>query len=145
MVCIPFIDMIKETAERFQERFPKAKTVGLIASIGTNRSGVYSRSLSVAGVEVLLPDETDQQRIESAINQVKAGVHNRNTTETFQSIGQKLMDHGAEAVILGCTEIPLAFDADGVTYPTLNPTKILAEAAVNWALEKSPQIRNRGF
>jgi aspartate racemase len=135
-VCIPFLDMIEETAGRFQERFPKAKTVGLIASIGTNCSGVYPRSLSIAGVEVLVPDQADQQRIEAAINQVKAGNHTRETKEIFQSIGQKLMARRAEAVILGCTEIPLAFDSDLVDYPTLNPTKILAEAAVDWALGK---------
>jgi aspartate racemase len=46
------------------------------------------------------------------------------------------METGAEAIILGCTEIPLAFDGNDVAYPSLNSTKILAEAAVDWALGK---------
>lgn len=135
-IKIPFLDMIEETARKLRGRLPNAKAVGLIASIGTVCSGIYSRSLSNMGIEVVLPDETCQQRIEAAINQVKAGVHDRSTRETFQSIGLQLMRAGAEAVILGCTEIPLAFDGNAVTYPSLNSTRILAEAAVDWAFER---------
>jgi aspartate racemase len=46
------------------------------------------------------------------------------------------VDAGARAVILGCTEVPLAFEPKEVNYPTVNPTRILAEAAVAWALGK---------
>ena len=133
-VRIPFLDMIQETARRLRMRLPHAKTVGLIASIGTVFSGVYAQTFSRSGVNVLMPGEEDQQRIEAAINQVKTGIHNRSTQEAFQSIGLQLIKTGAEAIILGCTEVPLAFDANDVSYPSLNSTKILAEAAVDWAL-----------
>jgi aspartate racemase len=135
-VGIPFLDMIEETVSKLHAQLPNARTVGLIASNGTACSGVYPRSLSSIGVEVLTPSEIDQQRIGNAIDQVKAGTHNQSTRETFQQIGLKLAQSGAEAVILGCTEIPLAFDAGAVPYVSLNPTKILAEAAVDWALGK---------
>jgi len=133
MISIPFLDMIEETSRKLRAHMPNAKAIGLIASIGTVCSGVYARSLSNMGIEIVLPSDADQQRIETAINQVKAGVHNRSTQEEFQSIGSQLIKAGAEAVILGCTEIPLAFDRNDVAYPTLNSTKILAEAAVDWA------------
>lgn len=134
MIRIPFLDMIEETSRKLRVCLPSAKAVGLIASIGTACSGVYTRSFSRVGINVLMPNDADQQRIETAINQVKAGVHDRSTQETFQSIGLQLVKTGAEAIILGCTEVPLAFDANDVTYPSLNSTKILAEAAVDWAL-----------
>jgi len=130
MVNIPFLDMIEETSRRLRIGLPAVKAVGLIASIGTVLSGVYARSLSNVGIELVMPDGADQQRIETAIHQVKAGVHNRSIQDTFQSIGLQLIKAGAEAVILGCTEIPLAFDGHEVDYPSLNATKILAEAAV---------------
>jgi aspartate racemase len=135
-VHIPFLDMIEETSRRLRSLLPCVKKVGLIASIGTYCSGVYPRSLSAVGVETVIPAHSDQQRIEAAINEVKAGRHGRAAQETFQSVGGRLIESGAEAVILGCTEIPLAFDVREVNYPTLNPTKILAEAAVEWALKK---------
>ncbi len=135
-ISIPILDMIAETGRKLREILPEARTAGLIASRGTVLSRVYHKALSSLGMEVLIPDEADQRAIQEAITQVKAGVHDRSTRETFQSIGMRLMEHGAEAIILGCTEVPLAFDPDAVDYPSLNSTRILAEAAVDWALGK---------
>jgi len=134
-VSIPILDMIEETCRKLRLHFPNAKTVGLIAAIGTVRSSVYHKALSRMGIGILTPDEPDQQKIQDAITHVKAGVHNGSTQETFHSIGMRLIKAGAEAIILGCTEVPLAFDPDKVDYPSLNSTRILAEAAVAWALK----------
>jgi len=130
----PILDMIAETCIRLRKALPDAESIGLIAAIGTVRSGVYHKALSTAGVKLLTPGATDQERIQSAIAHVKAGIHNRSTQELLQSIGARLIKAGAQAIILGCTEIPLAFDPDVVGYPSLNSTRILAEAAVDWAL-----------
>jgi len=133
-VSIPILDMIEETCLKLREILPQAKTVGLIAAYGTVHCGVYDQHLARAGIKLLIPDDTDQKRIRAAIAQVKAGLQNRSTQETFHSIGTRLVVSGAEAVILGCTEVPLAFRPDEVNYPTVNPTRILAKAAVDWAL-----------
>ncbi len=133
-ISIPFIDMIEETCRRIRVQWPGSRTVGLIATIGTVLSGVYPESLKKAGIAVQLPSQEDQQRIQVAIDQIKAGVHDRSTQETLQSIGAHLSEAGAESIILGCTEIPLAFNSADVNYPTLNPTMVLAEVAVEWAL-----------
>jgi aspartate racemase len=135
-VSIPILDMIEKTCRKIRETLPEAKTVGLIAAYGTVHTGVYLQPLARAGIELLLPDEGDQNRIRTAIEHVKAGLQDRSTRETFQSIGKRLVEAGARAVILGCTEVPLVFDQSEVNYPTVNPTRILAEAAVDWALGK---------
>jgi len=135
-INIPILDMIEETSRRLRRESPIPKTIGLLASNGTVSSGVYTNSLRKQGISTLLPGGEDQQKIQIAIDEVKAGTHDRATQETFQSIGLRMVEAGAESVILGCTEIPLAFSPDEVTYPTLNPTRILAEIAVNWALGK---------
>jgi aspartate racemase len=134
-VGIPILNMIDETSRTLCRLQPQARAVGLLAAIGTVRSGVYDKVLSKAGIKLLVPDESDQAKIHEAIAQVKAGVHNRATQETFESIGRRLIESGATAVILGCTEVPLAFDPHAVDYPTLNPTRILAQSAVDWALD----------
>jgi aspartate racemase len=136
-VSIPILDMIEETGLWLAHGSLVPKTVGLIASTGTVLSAMYPKTLLKRKIHVLVPDEGDQERIQIAIDQVKAGTHNRITQDTFQSIGLHLVESGAEAIILGCTEVPLAFDPDAVGYPTLNPTKILAEVAVKWALGKT--------
>ena len=135
-IRIPILDMIAETCGKLREDLPGAETAGLLAALGTVRSGVYHRALSKLGIRVLMPNDAEQEAIQSAIAEVKAGEQNRYTQEIFHAIGMRLMKAGAKAVILGCTEIPLAFDANVVDYPTLNSTHILAEAAVDWALGK---------
>ena len=133
-VGVPILDMIGETCSAFCAQFPEARTVGLLGASGTVRSGIYESGFRTAGIAVLVPDEHDQQRVQSGISSVKAGTHDSATRDMFQSIGCDLVRAGAQAVILGCTEIPLAFDPSRVDYRTLNPTRILAQAAVDWAL-----------
>ena len=135
-VSIPILDMIEETCGKIRETLPEARTVGLIAAYGTVHCGVYRQPLARAGIELLLPDDEDQARIREAIGKVKAGMQDRSTRETFHAVGRRLVTAGARAVILGCTEVPLAFEPSEVNYPTVNPTRILAEAAVDWALGK---------
>jgi len=133
-VSIPILDMIEETCLRIRKILAGANTVGLIASTGTVHSGVYHKHLARMGIEILIPTNADQQRIQAAIGQVKAGERNRRTQAIFQSNGALLVEAGAKAVILGCTEVPLAFEPGSVDYSSVNSTKILAEAAVDWAL-----------
>ena len=133
-LSIPILDMIGETCRRVREILPEAATSGLIAAIGTVRSGLYHRALAANGLGIVVPSENDQLEIQEGIVQVKAGAANRQTQEMFQSMGDSLVKAGASAVILGCTELPLAFDPREVGYPCINSTRVLAEAAVNWAL-----------
>lgn len=133
-IGIPILNMIEETLREFRRRMPSACKIGLLASLGTVRSGIYHTVFREGGVEVLVPDATEQARISAAIFDVKAANHDERTRETFESVGTQLVSSGAQAVILGCTEIPLAFDGQNAPFPYLNPTEILARAAVDWAL-----------
>jgi aspartate racemase len=137
-VGIPILNMIQETCGIFLKNHPRGKTVGLLATTGTVRCGIYSNVFENAGVRVITPPEEEQDRVHSGIfNYVKVGNAGPEAHALFESAGRRLVESGAEAVILGCTEIPLAFDEGGVDYPTLNPTRILAQAAVDWALGRA--------
>ena len=133
---IPILNMIEETCRALRRQFSGARTAGLLATVGTIRSGIYQAELSKAGLDALLPGNADNRRVQNAIARIKAGTHNQATREIFESVGSRLMKAGAEAVILGCTEIPLSFEPGGASYPVLNPNRILAQAAVDWALGK---------
>ncbi len=135
-VGIPVLDMIAETCRTIRSRRPEAKALGLLATTGTVRSGVYGAACSREGLKLLLPDDKDHRKVQEAIAQIKAGTYDKLTRETLRSVGMRLMDDGAQAVILGCTEIPLSLDPATVDFPALNPGKILAQAAVDWAMAK---------
>jgi aspartate racemase len=132
----PILNMIRETCAQVCLRFPDIKSVGLLAATGTVRSRVYHEEFARAGLEVLAPEGRDQDRVHGAIWQVKAGRLQKRAQRTFELMGAKLTRRGAGMVILGCTEIPLAFAPGDVGYHTINSTRVLAQAAVDWALAR---------
>ena len=130
-VGIPVLDMIEETCGALRKRYPEVRTAGLLASNGALQSRLYHRALEAKGIAVLLPDKPDQSFVQSAIAEVKAGKHTEETREKLLAAGTRLIQAGAQAIILGCTEIPLIFDSGAFPHYSLNSTMILAEAAVN--------------
>jgi aspartate racemase len=139
-VRIPILDMVEETCAALRRRLPEVRTAGLLATIGTLKGRVYDEALEKVGVAAAIPDEAVCWMVQDAIDQVKAGKYGPSTRETFEYAGRRLLDAGAQAVILACTEIPLSFDENAVDYPTLNPARILAQAAVDWALGKKGRL-----
>jgi aspartate racemase len=133
-VTVPILDMMEETLARAHLRIRDLKAVGLLATAGTVQSGIYRDVFARHGVSVLAPNAGDQEDIMRSIRMIKADTYDRSRQQTFETIGTRLVDDGAQAVILGCTEIPLAFNTDRVRYPVVNATRALAEAAVQWAL-----------
>jgi aspartate racemase len=135
-IGIPILNMIEETCHTLKRENSDIRSVGLLAATGTIRSGVYDVVCARERMELLVPDDIEQERVHAAIFEVKAGSHSDSTRECFESAGASLVQKGAQAVILGCTEIPLAFNPGKVNYLSVNPTRILAQAAVDWALGK---------
>ena len=138
-VAIPVLNMILETLRELRKRMPAVRNIGLLASRGAVQSRIYHDAFAERGVRVMVPDDTGQESVSSAIRQVKAGIIGPRTRDSFMSVATGLVGAGAEAVILGCTEIPLALDERDVSFPCLNATRVLAQAAVDWALRKNDE------
>ena len=141
-VDVPFMNMIEETAKYLKEH--NVDTAAVFATDGTRDSGVYERVLSRAGIRVVYPSEENQKLLMSLIyDYVKAG---REITDKAQV--QKLVDEaralGAQKMILGCTELPIAFEQVNLHQDTVDPTTILAQHAVQvWALKSKPHCCNK--
>ena len=73
----------------------------------------------------------------SAIERIKGAAPRDDVRPVLKTACGNLMSRGAELVILGCTELPLALDSNDPACPTLNPTRILAQAAIDWALGRT--------
>jgi aspartate racemase len=131
---IPILNMVEETVHTLRKHSSVIRKIGLLAMDGTIKSGVYSRAIEPLGIHIILPEETKQGEVQTAIARVKAGKCDLSTKGMFKTAAIQLIEAGAQAIILGCTEIPLAFDQEAVACLCLNPTRILAQAAVDWAL-----------
>ncbi|MBR6371851.1 MAG: amino acid racemase [Victivallales bacterium] len=138
-VQIPFINMIQSVVAYIQEKHPAVKKVGLLATTGTVKSGVYAKELEAAGLEIVVPDEAVQADVMDAIYSpeygIKAGGHDK-AREKMLAAGKTLVAKGAQAVILGCTEIPLVVGGNDLPVPAIDATEILAQAAVKRSQNK---------
>ncbi len=128
-IGIPFLNMIAEVFAEVRRRGPGK--VGLLATTGTARSGVYERWSGE--VELLLPDEAGQEAIHEAIYTVKgeAGGRPEQAKEAVLAVVSGLRNRGAEGIILGCTEIPLVVGpADIPDLPVFDSTDVLVAAVL---------------
>lgn len=129
--------MIQEVGRFLHVNYPEIQTIGVLSSTGTYRTQIYAQVLEPLGYIVVVPDETMQvDLIHPAIYDPVYGIKaNGGATETAVShlhTGAKnLKNRGAQAIILGCTEIPLALQTttiDGMI--AIDPTRILARALI---------------
>ena len=132
-VKIPILNMIEETAKETLKRIPQIQKVGLLASIGTYKTEIYHQQFKKFNIEVISPEEKDKEEVMKAIYAVKAGNLSEGIKKNILKIAQKLVDKGAEAIIAGCTEIPLILKEGDVSVPIIDPTQILAKIAVQKA------------
>ena len=130
-VSIPVIHMIRETVKEVIKKYPGIKTVGLLATTGTIETRLYEDELVKNGFKLVVPDEeTETNKVMKAIFQIKSGTDKKLSEDLLAEAGQYVIDQGAELIILGCTEIPLAFNPTRVNVPVVNATKVLAERAI---------------
>ena len=132
-VNIPILNMIEETAKETQQRTPQIKKIGLLASMGTYKMEIYHQHFKKFNIEVISPEEKDKEEVMKVIYAVKAGDLSEKGKKNIIQIAQKLIDKGVEAIITGCTEIPLILKEGDVPVPLIDPTKVLAEIAIQEA------------
>lgn len=133
-VDIPVVSIIEETVDEAQRRVSGLTTVGLLATTGTAASGVYQRALEARGIGCLLPDDGDQALVMSVIyDQVKAGL--RGDVAAIRGVAERLVARGAEAVLLGCTELSVVAEDEGLLAEPLfvDSLDVLARATIRRA------------
>ncbi len=102
-------------------------------------SQVYPQKLSALGLEYLRPTPEERDQINRIImDELVYGVFRPQSIAAFQQIIQRMKQEGCDAVILGCTEIPLILSDANSPLPTLDSTRLLARAALHRAVESPP-------
>lgn len=129
-VKVPVLHIMKEVACYLHG---KVKTAGILASTGTLKTRLYEDGLAAMGMTAVVPSGHDQEEVMDCIYGVKAGDLVKSRELALRS-GEKLVSMGAQAVIAGCTEIPLVLHEGDLKVPVIDATQILAEACVREAL-----------
>ena len=131
---IPIINMISETVAYIYREFPNIKEIGLLATTGTIKVGIYHKAIEE--IEVIIPDEEGQKKVMNAIygeRGIKAGFTQGNPGKDISEVAEILVDRGAKAIIAGCTEISLVLNQENLPVPLICPLQILAEVVVKKA------------
>jgi aspartate racemase len=133
-VRIPLLHIADPTAEAVKAA--GVRTVGLLGTAFTMEQDFYKGRLEAAhGLEVLVPDAGDRRAVHEVIyGELVAGRIEPASREVYRGVMERLVERGAEAVILGCTEITLLVSADDCRAPLFDTTRLHALAAVDWSL-----------
>lgn len=127
--------LIEETIHGLRSAHPGVRRVGILGTHGTLSSGLYHQALDRHGFESVSPEDTNRltQAIydpETGIKAQSAPVSNTARNDVLAAISE-LDRRGAEAVILGCTELPLAVPEGAMgTLPLIDPARMLARALI---------------
>lgn len=134
-LTIPLIHIVDATAEVIKTT--GIKKVGLLGTRFTMEKDFYTQRLRQKhGLEVLIPEEKDIEIIHTVIfKELVCGIISNTSREQYKKIIARLVERGAEGIILGCTEIPLLISQSDCSVPAFDTTKIHAEKAVELALK----------
>lgn len=135
-VSIPFIHIADATALALQEA--GVKKVGLLATRFTMEEGFYKNRLKDKfDIEPIIPNESDRILIHDVIyNELCLGKVLDESRQQYLAIIDRLVEQGAEAIILGCTEIALLVKPTDTDVPLFDTAQLHCDAAVRFALEK---------
>ncbi|MDP9897476.1 aspartate racemase [Variovorax boronicumulans] len=115
------------------------RRIGITGTRWLTDSEVYPEKLSARGLEYVRPAIEERDEIARIImEELVYGVFKPEAVATFQRVMQRMKDEeGCDAVVLGCTEIPLIMSDANSPLPTLDSTRLLARAALRRATQKN--------
>ena len=131
---IPWLHIAETVAEE-AHRSGYAR-LGVLGTKYLMESDVYPQALEKFSIAREIPDAADREKINDIIfNELVNGLFPEESRLYFNEVSEKLKARNCDAVVLGCTEIPLLVRPDDCPLPTLDSTRLLARAALRKAVE----------
>ena len=132
-LAVPFLHIADVVADAARDL--GVTRVGLTGVGATMAEPFYAERLAASGLDVLVPDQDDRALLDRAIfEELCRGVLSEATRTVLQGVLARLVDQGAEAVVLGCTELELLLTPDDCPVPLLPTARLHVQAAVDAAL-----------
>lgn len=114
------------------------ETVGMLATEGCLRSQVYQQAFAATNKELLLPGDTELDEFMDLTFRIKRGDKSADVAAGMLRLAKALQERGAQAIIAGCTEIPLVLDDSMLDIPLISSTDQLAKQTVALACGEVP-------
>jgi aspartate racemase len=139
-VSIPMLHIADPTADRIKASC--FERIGLLGTAFTMEQDFYKGRLQQRhGLEVIVPDEADRRIVHEIIyKELVLGIIKPESRQAYREIIARLIERGAQGIILGCTEIMLLVSDEDSTVPLFDTTTIHAVAAVDRALKSTTDM-----
>ena len=132
---LPWLHIAEAVASEAAER--GYRRVGLTGTRWLVDSDVYPEKLKAQGLEAVRPAPEEREELSRIImDELVRGIFKAESVASFQRVIDHLQQAVCDAVVLGCTEIPLIIDDSNSSLPTLDSTRLLARAALRRALRE---------
>lgn len=129
----PWLHIAQEVANEASRNH--LKRLGVLGTRYLMEGPVYPEKLKAANLEHRIPGSQERERINQIImDELVNAQFTSRSLAYFQEVIRTLADQGCDAVVLGCTEIPLLVAPDSSSLPTLDSTRLLAKATVKKAV-----------
>jgi aspartate racemase len=133
-VKVPIFNIIEETKKKVIEL--GYKKVGLFASESTNKLKLYQKRFSNSNIEVISPSAAQQKVLNRVIEHVMGGNQKMEDILALKDITRDYLKQGAEAIVIGCTEIPLAINQTHTDVKLFDTIEIIVQCAVDYSLKR---------
>jgi aspartate racemase len=131
-ISIPIIHLLEETLQYVCNYPGDLKKIGLIATTGTMKTMLFQQLFEKNEIQIITPGEIGQNQFMNAIygeKGVKSG-GKKNPKETLLKVLTELLQQNVDAVIAGCSEVPLVLQQNDMDVPFINPIQLMAKRAV---------------
>lgn len=121
------------------------RTIGITGTRWTMEGAVYPAALRRADLDHVVPPPADRDAVQAIImDELVRGIVTTASRARLVGVVERLAARGCDAVVLGCTELPMLLDDSTSPLPTLDSTRLIARAAVDVALGERPLPSWRG-
>ena len=130
---IPWLHIVEVVGDAATRR--GLSKLGILGTRSLMEGNLYNEVLSRRDIEAVIPDKNEREKINAAIfDELVKGILQNSTREMFRDVVSRLASDGCDAVVMGCTEIPLILSQQDVELPLLDSTRLLAKAALEESL-----------
>ncbi len=138
-VNIPVIHLIKLVVHHICDTCPEVQHIGILASPAVIMTNLYQEICDEYGLGVIYPETGDQNDLFNIIRKIKAGQTDGELKDDFHRICDRLVEQGAEVVVIACTELGVI--AEDLTASNVDATEILAQEVVDIVKNKKNMRR----
>jgi aspartate racemase len=132
-VDIPFVSIIEETVAATVRRVPGLTRVGVLAAAGTLDARLYHSAFALHDVSVAEPDSAQREAFMELLYRIKTGDLGEEVRNRMARLAQELLEGGSQAIVAGCTEVPLVLRDGDLACPLVSSTNALVAATVAYA------------